>query len=146
MSEQDTKKDSTVNASEQENSETGKKFSLPSMNQNAPSEASKDPLNILKEIAKDKEIDPAAKEWLFNYAITRFTNRRKMAYLSLITIVAFLGFLILASLYDGVFVCKAGEGILVSVKKIETLLIWIGGFLASIVATYYGVSSFRPSS
>ena len=139
MSDQDTKKDSKGN-------EAGKKFHLPSMNQNAPPEASKDPLNILKVIAKDKEIDPETKEWLFNYAVTRFTNRRKMAYLSLITIVAFVGFLVLASLYDGVFVTKAGEGILASVEKVESLLIWIGGFLASIVATYYGVSSFRPSS
>ena len=146
MSDQDTKKDSTIDASEQENSKPGKKFRLPSMNQNAPTEASKDPLNILKEIAKDKEIDPKTKEWLFNYAVTRFTNRRKMAYLSLITIVVFLGFLVLASLYDGVFVTKAGEGILASVKEVESLLIWIGGFLASIVATYYGASSFRPSS
>lgn len=146
MNDQDKGKETIEGKTDQKSLEMKKKFSFPSMNYNAPSEASKDPLKILTDIAKDKDINAETKEWLFNYSVTRFNNRRKMAYLSLITIIAFVGFLALAAVYDGLTAAKASEGILVNVQKVESLFIWIGGFLASIVATYYGVSSFRPSS
>ncbi|MCK5099765.1 MAG: hypothetical protein KAR45_16765 [Desulfobacteraceae bacterium] len=146
MNDQDKGKETMDNKTDQKSSEMKKKFSFPSMNYNTPSEAAKDPLKILTEIAKDKDIEAETKEWLLNYSVTRFNNRRKMAYLSLITIIAFVGFLALAAVYDGLISANASEGILANVKKVESLFIWIGGFLASIVATYYGVSSFRPSS
>ena len=122
---------------------------FPPLSRYAPPETSKDPLRILQEIAGDKDIDTEAKTWLFNYAVTRFKNRRKMAYLSLIAILASLVFLILGAVHDGLSKCvidKSCVGILTSLSEVEGLFVWIEGFLAAIVATYYGVSSFRPSS
>lgn len=130
-------------------SESGRKFQLPSFTNSIPPESSKDPLKNLREIAKDKDIDPEIREWLLNYAVTRFNNRRRMAYISLFTILGIVAFLAVGALHDGINECvvsKTCAGVLTSVKEIESLLIWTIGFLASIVGTYYGVSSFRPSS
>jgi len=141
----ETKQPADETAQQDENN----KASLPTLNKTLPPESSRDPLRILKEIAADKDIDTVTKNWLFEYAVTRFNNRRKMAYMSLLTILVFLGFLVLGALHDGMASCvvdKSCIGVLESISKIEKLLVWIGGFLAAIVATYYGVSSFRPSS
>jgi len=130
-------------------SESSRKYRLPNFTNTTPPESSKDPLKSLKEIAKDKDIDPEIREWLLNYAVTRFNNRRKMAYISLFTIIGIVLFLAVGALHDGINECvidKTCKGVLASVKQIENVLVWTVGFLASIVATYYGVSSFRPSS
>lgn len=130
-------------------SSANKKFSLPTLGNNTPPDSSQNPLNSLREIAKDKDIDPEIRKWLFDYAVTRFTNRRKMAYLALLTIIGIVIFLGFGAIYDGMSECvmaKTCNGILASVKAVDSILIWVVGFLASIVAAYYGVSSFRPSS
>jgi len=126
------------------------------MSSQEPPESSRDPLRVLKEIAADPSIDSETKAWLFNFSVTRFYNCRRMAYLSLIALLVFLAFLVFGAVYDGMSIneCTMGEnekllckaGIMESVKKIEGLLVWIGGFLTTIVAAYYGVTSFRPSS
>ena len=72
-----------------------------------------------------------------------------MAYISLFTILGIVLFFAVGALHDGINECvvaKTCQGVLTSVKEIENVLVWTIGFLASIVATYYGVSSFRPSS
>lgn len=133
----------------EESSADNKRFKLPSFAGGIPPGSSKDPLTTLQEIAKDKDIDPEIRQWLFEYSVSRFSNRRKMAYIALMTIVGIVFFLVFGALYDGVKGCvepKDCVGILASVQKIEDLLVWVVGFLASIVAAYYGASSFRPSS
>ncbi|WDE10173.1 hypothetical protein [Thalassomonas haliotis] len=130
-------------------SSPNKGFSLPALGNNIPPDSSQNPLTSLRKIAKDKDIDPEVRQWLFDYAVTRFTNRRKMAYLALLTIIGIVIFLGFAAVYDGMSECvvaKTCNGILASVKAVDSVLIWVVGFLASIVAAYYGVSSFRPSS
>ena len=126
-----------------------KGFKLPSFVNNNPPESTQNPLMSLREIAKDKDIDPEVRQWLFDYAVTRFANRRKMAYLALLTIIAIVIFLGFGALHDGMSTCvvkQSCNGILASVKEVEHVLVWVVGFLASIVGAYYGVSSFRPSS
>lgn len=125
----------------------GKQLKFPQLSGFTPPESSKDPIIVLKGILADKDLNASEKEWLLNYSITRFQNRRRMAYWALCAILASLTFLLFASLYDGI-TCEAAPcvGILTSLGQIQGLLQWIEGFLAAIVATYYGVSSFRPSS
>ncbi len=132
-----------------------KKTFLPSLARQESPDSARDPMRVLKEIAADPNIDDETKAWLFNFAVTRFNNRRRMAYLALIALLVFLAFLVFGAIYDGsISECVKGQddkitcnaGILGSIKEIEGLLEWVCGFLTSIVATYYGVSSFRPSS
>jgi len=137
----------TQQESSQSPSQSG--YKLPTLEHHAPPEASQNPLTSLRAIAKDKDIDPEIRQWLFDYAVTRFSNRRKMAYLALLTIIGIVIFLGFGAIYDGMSECvvaKTCNGILASVKEVDSVLVWVVGFLASIVAAYYGVSSFRPSS
>ena len=127
----------------------GKSRKYPVLSGYGPPEASKDPLVVLKEILKDENLDEQGKEWLLEYSVTRFKNRRRMAYWALSAILVSLAFLLLASIIDGQSTCilkNECTGILKSLSEIQGLLEWIEGFLAAIVATYYGMSSFRPSS
>ncbi len=128
---------------------TGRKLNLPGFNHSHPPCSSKDPLKTLMEIAQARDIDPEIRDWLFNYSVTRFKNRRRMAFIALTTIIGIIAFLGFGAIYDGTSTCVDSgqcQGILASLEKIESLMVWAVGFLASIVATYYGVSSFRPSS
>jgi len=113
------------------------------------SEAGRDPLRIMIEIAKDAVLSDADKTALISYSQARFTNRRRMAYVSLYALVASLAFLFIAALIDGLGSCPTGQtcqGILGSIKNSQGLITWIEGFLAAIVAAYYGVSAWRPAS
>ena len=115
----------------------------------APSEASKDPLSKMVDIAKDPDLSDSDKSALIAYAQKKFINRRRMAYIALITIVASLVLIFVAAFVDGTRSCTEVSqcvGILSTISDNETLIIWIEGFLASIVAAYYGISGFRPSS
>ena len=102
----------------------------------------RDPLDRMMRIVKDNEISDANKEMLLGYSETRFTNRRKMAYFALYGILASMALILLAGIVDGI----ADTSILTALERIEALLVWLEGFLVAIVASYYGVSSFRPSS
>jgi len=111
-------------------------------------EAGRDPIKIMIEIAKDKDLSDADKAALISYANARFKNRRKMAYISLYVIVVSLGLIFVGAFIDGI-IChgeKSCYGILDSIKENQTLITWVEGFLTSIVAAYYGVTSWRPSS
>ncbi|MCP3887251.1 MAG: hypothetical protein GY702_00025 [Desulfobulbaceae bacterium] len=112
-------------------------------------EAGRDPLMTMIEIAKDKELSDSDKSALISYSQQRFTNRRRMAYVALYSLIASLGFLLIAAFIDGFRTCPTGqtcEGILKSIENSQTLIIWIEGFLTAIVAAYYGVSAWRPAS
>ncbi len=126
-----------------------RRFQLPPLSSITPPESAKDPIMVLREIARDDEIDADTKSWLFKHSIDRFKNRRKMAYSALYTIIGIVVFLLLASLIDGLRECTGeacGPGILDKINEVGDVLVWIVGFLASIVAAYYGSASLRPSS
>ena len=125
-----------------------KKSVVPVKVEKAP-ETGQDPLRIMVEIAKDKELSDADKSALISYAKTRFNNRRRMAYVALYALIASLGLLFIAAIIDGFTTCPTGqtcEGILKSINNSQTLITWIEGFLTAIVAAYYGVSAWRPAS
>lgn len=118
-------------------------------NASALPESSRDPLSKMIEIAKDKELSDADKSALISYAQKKFVNRRRMAYIALISIVVSFFLLFVAAFIDGLTPCPEGhtcEGILESIKNSQTLIAWIEGFLTSIVAAYFGVSAWRPAS
>ncbi|MFT5707426.1 MAG: hypothetical protein ACI9ES_001720 [Oceanospirillaceae bacterium] len=112
-------------------------------------ESAKDPLTKMIEIAKDPDLSAEDKATLIAYAQKKFNNRRRMAYIALLTIVVSLVLLFIAAFMDGTSACvKSGDciGILESIKANESLITWIEGFLTSIVAAYFGVSAWRPAS
>ena len=116
---------------------------------NAAPESSKDPIKIMIDIAENEKLSDADKSALINYAQSRFTNRRRMAYIALYTLVFSLVLLFVAIFIDGLIICAGKDpcnGILKSIEGSKTIIIWIEGLLASIVAAYYGVSAWRPSS
>lgn len=125
------------------------KTKYPALSGYGPPESSRDPIIILREIIADKDIDENGRNWLLAYSVTRFKNRRRMAYLALGAILVSLALLFLFAILDGQNPCLEENkctSILMSLSKVQGLLSWIEGFLASIVAAYYGMSSFRPSS
>ncbi len=112
-------------------------------------ESSKDPIRIMVEIAENERLSDTDKNTLIQYAQSRFDNRRRMAYIALYSIIFSLLLIFLAIFIDGFNDCQSescGKSILVSIKNGENIIIWIEGFLASIVAAYYGASAWRPSS
>ncbi|MCL2916052.1 hypothetical protein L2725_20125 [Shewanella corallii] len=105
-------------------------------------DAARDPLRIMIEIVKDPDISPADKTALIQYSQERFKNRRKMAYMSLYTIIGSLIFMLIAAVVDDF----ANTSILTEIHENATIIGWIEGFLTAIVAAYYGVSAWRPAS
>ena len=113
------------------------------------SEAGRDPLRVLIEIAENTNLSDQDKTALLLYAQTRFTNRRRMAYIALYALVASLALLFVAAFIDGFSSCPTGQvcaGILESIEDSQTLIVWIESFLTAIVAAYFGVSAWRPAS
>lgn len=106
------------------------------------SEAGRDPLRIMIEIAENEKLSDQDKTNLIIFSTERFKNRRLMAYISLYAIVSSLILLFLAAIIDGI----AGTGILASINESQTLFAWMEGFLTAIVAAYFGVSAWRPAS
>jgi len=119
-----------------------KKSVFPGLEGSSQTPAARDPLQIMVEIAKDPGLTDSDKTSLIKYSQTRFTNRRRMAYMSLYTIIGTLAFLLIAAVMDGFGV----SNILAEISNNQGLLGTIVGFLTAIVAAYYGVSSFRPAS
>nr|VFK55646.1 MAG: hypothetical protein BECKTC1821F_GA0114240_100765 [Candidatus Kentron sp. TC] len=113
------------------------------------SDAGKGPIRVMMEVAENEKLSDQDRATLISYAQTRFTNRRRMAYVALCALIFSLAFLFVAAFVDGFtecVKCKTCTGILDSIKKVEAVIIWIEGFLATIVAAYYGVSAWRPGS
>jgi hypothetical protein len=114
----------------------------------SPPESSRDPIRIMIEIAENDKLSEAEKSALIQLAQTRFTNRRRIAYIALYGIIISLALLFIAAFIDRFTICTAGQEchLLKSIKNGEALFIWIEGFLAAIVAAYYGFSAWRPAS
>jgi len=118
-------------------------------NDTASDDSSRDPLRLMIEIIKDDQIDSADKTALIQFASSRFKNRRRMAYVSLMAIVFSLVFIFIGAAIDGATVCKPDQNcvsFLNTIKENYALIAWIEGFLTSIVAAYFGVSSWKPAS
>jgi len=116
---------------------------------NKISEAGRDPLSKIIEITKDKSLTDEDKKRLISIALNRFSNRRKMAYISLYAIVSSLAFIFIAAFIDGLVIQQGGssyKGIMSVIKDNQTLIIWIETFLTSIITAYYGISAWKPSS
>ena len=104
--------------------------------------SSRDPISSMIEIVENPNITNEDKTRLIQYAKERFKNRRTMAYFSLYTIIGSLIFIYLMSFVDGVF----GTKIVDIINGNGGIVKWALGFLTTIVAAYFGVSSWRPSS
>ena len=140
-----SKIDMYINTTNKEGCKMGENSVVP-VNEKGTPEAGRDPLSKMVEIAKDKELSPEDRKELISYAQKRFANRRRMAYISLFTIVGSLVLLFAAGFIDGLSTRPGGTGILDALKNNQTLIAWIEGFLTSIVAAYYGISAWRPAS
>ena len=119
------------------------------MKSGTSAESSRDPMRIMIEIAESDKLSDADKTALINYAQTRFTNRRRIAYIALWGIILSLILLFIAAFIDGFGTCPPEQqcnSILEAIGESQTLFAWIEGFLAAIVAAYYGVSAWRPAS
>jgi hypothetical protein len=81
------------------------------------------------DILKDEKLSDEYKLRLIKFANNRFLHRRTLAYMSFGAMVASM---VLAS--SDLEFAKSD------------ILIYLDGFFAMIIATYYGVSSFKPSS
>jgi len=118
-------------------------------NDTVSNDSSRDPLRLMIEIIKDEQIDSADKTALIQFASSRFKNRRRMAYVSLLAIVFSLVFIFVGAAIDGGTVCKPDQNcvsFLNTIKENYALIAWIEGFLTSVVAAYFGVSSWKPAS
>lgn len=98
----------------------------PKINNKTPN-TDQNPIKDLVEILKDKELTKDDKQLLFDHMRTRFKHRRTIAYISLLGIFLFAGI----SCIPGVEIEDAS---------------WLYGFFASIIASYYGMSGFKPNS
>ena len=100
--------------------------------------AAKNPIRVLADILKDPELGPDDKRMVVEIWQKRFFHRRIMAYLALSTMIASLGLL-----FVGIFFVENFGDML---SQASTLITWMEGFLAGIVATYYGMSALKPAS
>ena len=118
---------------------------------NGTRDSSKDPMDFILKVLKDKKIPDADKTVLIEFSQNRFRNRRKMAFMCLWTLIISVGLIFLGAYYDGIRGIQCPDGktcmtIMESIKNNESLLTWLMGFLTAIVGAYYGVSALRPSS
>lgn len=127
---------------EKKTSDESEKKSFMPLSFKVESDSSKDPIRIMIEIAENENLSQQDKDILIAHSQHRFTNRRKMAYLSLHAIIGSLVLLFLALFIDGI----SKSEILQSLEESKSLFIWIEGFLAAIVAAYYGVTAWKPAS
>lgn len=109
---------------------------------NVTSSSSRDPVQVLIDIVTNGNIPDADKTRLITFAQNRFRHRRRMAYVCLYTIVVSVGFVFLAAVIDA----YGDKAILNTLNTMTTFLGVIEFFLTGIVAAYYGMSSWRPSS
>ena len=100
--------------------------------------AAKNPIRVLADILKDKELSDDDKRIIVDIWKRRFFHRRIMAYLALSAMLASL-----VMLFVGVFFVPDFGNML---SEASTLITWMEGFLAGIVATYYGMSAMKPAS
>lgn len=106
------------------------------------SNSGNDPIQMMIQIAKDPDLSDEDKKRLFEYSQNRFKHRRQIAYSAFIAILVSLGLLFLAAIIDSWF----KSDILSKISNNQGLIGTINGFLSMIVAAYYGMSTWRPSS
>ena len=116
---------------------------VPALGQRQLPESTRDPIKIMMEIAKDPDISDEDKKQLIAYANNRFKNRRKMAYISLWAIVISIAYVGIASAVDGI---SGTTDISDKLEGNETIISFALAFLTGVVAAYYGMSTWRPSS
>ena len=104
-----------------------------------------DPVVTMVKIAENDHLSTQDKTALIHYVRSRFNHRRRMAYTSLYMIVGSLVIFLISGIIDGV-TGQLDNGILSNFQKNSEAIIWIEGFLTSIVAAYFGVSAWRPNS
>jgi hypothetical protein len=109
----------------------------------AAPDAARDPLDRMIEIFKDPDLTEEEKALLFRMSSERFLNRRRMAYISLWTIVGAVVYLGLLILIEGL---GGGAGFSDSIKAHTDIIVWLGGFFTSVIAFYFGAATLRPSS
>ena len=90
------------------------------------SESSRSPVQVLADILGREDLTREDKDLIFKFASTRFKHRRRMAYISLFSLIGFSAYKVLIDP--------------------EADLAWINGTLAGIIAVYYGASALRPGS
>lgn len=90
--------------------------------------AAKNPLRALADILKDADLTADDKRVLVEIWRRRFFHRRVMAYVALSAMVLSLAVLFLGTF----FVANFGS----MLSEVSTLITWIEGFLAGIVAAY----------
>lgn len=100
--------------------------------------AAKNPIRVLADILKDPELKTDDKRIIVDIWQRRFFHRRIMAYLALSGLL-----MSLVLLFVGVFFVENFGAML---SEATTLITWLEGFLAGIVATYYGMSALKPAS
>ena len=115
---------------------------VPAVNPSGISDAARDPIKTMVEIAKDPALSPEDKTKLIELAKQRFSNRRRMAYISLWTVVATLAYVGIVSAVDGI----AGTTVSTALADNQTLVSFALAFLTALVVAYYGMSTWRPSS
>ena len=122
---------------------TGIPAKMPEEDRNATFESTQDPIKALVEIATNNRLSDSQKRELTALANNRFRNRRRMAYISLWTIVAAIAFLGIASAVDGI---TGTTTISEKLADNDTIISFALAFLTGLVAAYYGVSAWRPRS
>ena len=120
---------------------SGSRIAIPPIS-GAGSSASEDPLSVMLHITKDSDLNDEQKFRLLEYCGVRFKHRRRIAYIAFCAILASLGLLFVAAIVDG----SNKTEILAKVASVSTLIGTIEFFLTAIVAAYYGMSTWRPSS
>ena len=107
-------------------------------------DAGKDPLRVLADLATATDLSDDDKSALIAFGMNRFRHRRTMAYIALFAVLGSMALTFLGAFVDGV----TGKTCVIDSlgDDASSLIIWVDGFLATIVAAYYGVSAWRPSS
>ncbi len=113
------------------------------------SEAGKDPLRVMIEIAENDNLSDQDKS-------APITTRKPASLIDDVwpispfyALVVSLALLFIAAGIDSFRTCPKDQDcspILESIKNGQTLITWLEGFLTAIVAAYYGVSAWRPAS
>lgn len=103
---------------------------------------SRDPLERYQEILRDEKLSDDEKRILIEIATRRFKNRQNMAYISLGGILATVAVFLGGAVFGG-----DGNGkIMDNLSEVANLIGGANALFTAIVASYFGVTSFRPSS
>jgi len=103
---------------------------------------SRDPLERYQEILSDENLTDEHKRILLEFARTRFRNRQIMAYIALGGILATVAVMLGGALWGA----DDNGNVMSSLAEVANLIGGANALLTGIVASYFGVTSFRPSN